>query len=182
MDVGNRLREVRQKASLSQRELAKRAGVTNSTISMIEKNNVSPSVSSLKKVLDGIPMSLMEFFEADNEAVAPTQVKYLPEDFQDTFLNDIQFRLIGKGFPNRTMAFMVEVYPPGADTGGDMYLHEGEEGGYVLRGKLELIVEDESHIIEQGQAYYIDTTKPHRFRNPFDEECELVSAATPADF
>ena len=50
---------------LSQRELAKRAGVTNGMISLIEQNRVSPSVSSLKKVLDGIPMSLAEFFTLD---------------------------------------------------------------------------------------------------------------------
>ena len=49
---------------LSQRELARRAGVTNGLISLVEMNRVSPSVSSLKKVLDGIPMSLAEFFTA----------------------------------------------------------------------------------------------------------------------
>ena len=53
LDVGARLKTIRKLKGLSQRELAKRAGVTNSTISMIEKNSVSPSVSSLKKVLAG---------------------------------------------------------------------------------------------------------------------------------
>ena len=51
MDVGARLRMVRDRFGLSQRELAKRAGVTNGTISLIEQNRVSPSVSSLKKCL-----------------------------------------------------------------------------------------------------------------------------------
>ena len=62
LDVGARLKVIRKKRGLSQRELAKRAGVTNSTISLIEQNRVSPSVSSLKKVLDGVPMSLQTFF------------------------------------------------------------------------------------------------------------------------
>ena len=60
--IGQRLRSVRKANGLSQRELAKRAGVTNSTISLIEQDRVSPSVSSLKKVLDGIPMTMAEFF------------------------------------------------------------------------------------------------------------------------
>ena len=68
MDVGARLKTIRKLKGLSQRELAKRAGVTNSTISMIEKNSVSPSVSSLKKVLAGIPMSLVEFFAVEAAA------------------------------------------------------------------------------------------------------------------
>ena len=54
MDIGARLQLVRKSKDLSQRELAKRVGVTNSTISLIEQNKVSPSVSSLKKVLDGM--------------------------------------------------------------------------------------------------------------------------------
>ena len=56
IDVGSHLRAVRSMYGLSQRELAKRAGVTNGMISLIEQNRVSPSVSSLRKVLDGIPM------------------------------------------------------------------------------------------------------------------------------
>ena len=54
IDVGTHLKAVRQMYGLSQRELAKRAGVTNGLISLIEQNRVSPSVSSLKKVLDGV--------------------------------------------------------------------------------------------------------------------------------
>ncbi len=50
---------------VSQRELARRSGVTNATISLIEQNRVSPSVSSLKKLLEGIPMSLADFFTFD---------------------------------------------------------------------------------------------------------------------
>ncbi len=65
MDVGERLQSIRKLKGLSQRELAKRAGVTNSTISMIEKNSVSPSISSLRKVLGGIPMSMVEFFSEE---------------------------------------------------------------------------------------------------------------------
>ena len=46
-DVGARLKHVRELHGLSQRELARRAGVTNGLISLIEQNRVSPSVGSL---------------------------------------------------------------------------------------------------------------------------------------
>lgn len=65
MDTGSRLKLVRESYKLSQRELARRSGVTNATISLIEQNRVSPSVSSLKKLLEGIPMSLADFFTFD---------------------------------------------------------------------------------------------------------------------
>src|SRR6185312_12967760 len=69
IDVGARLRTVRTTFGMSQRELARRAGVTNGLISLIEQNRVSPSISSLTKVLDGVPMTLAEFFALDLTAV-----------------------------------------------------------------------------------------------------------------
>lgn len=80
-DVGNRLRQVREAAGLSQRELARRAGVTNGTISLIEQNRNSPSVSSLRKVLQGVPMTLSEFFsteETDLEKIVFRHEELLP--------------------------------------------------------------------------------------------------------
>jgi len=55
VDIGGRLRFIRSRQKLSQRELAKRSGVTNSTISLIESNQMNPSVGALKRILDGIP-------------------------------------------------------------------------------------------------------------------------------
>jgi len=182
MDVGSRLRDVRKSAGISQRELAKRAGVTNSTISMIEKNSVSPSVSSLKKVLSGLPMSLMEFFDSEESSKVDVPVVYQRGDFLDSSVNEIEWQLVGKSFPNRQMSFLVERLPPGSDTGADMYVHEGEEAGYVLSGKFELTVDGEVYVLEAGQGYYFDSRREHRFRNPFDEDCRLVSCTTPADF
>ncbi len=182
MDVGYRLKEVRKNAGMSQRELAKRAGVTNSTISMIEKNSVSPSVSSLKKVLAGIPMSLMEFFDADESSQLETPVVYSAKDFLDSSVGEIEWKLIGKFFPTRAMSFLVERMPPGSDTGDGLYMHEGEEAGYVVSGKLELTVAGEVYVLEAGQGYYFDSRQEHRFRNPFDEDCRIVSCTTPANF
>ncbi len=61
-DVGDRLRLVRQAHGLSQRALAVKAGVTHSLVSLIEKNKVSPSVASLKKILEAINYPMTDFF------------------------------------------------------------------------------------------------------------------------
>ncbi len=62
MDVGRRLREVRERSALSQRALAKRCGISNATISLIESNKLNPSVAVLKRILDGAQMELSAFF------------------------------------------------------------------------------------------------------------------------
>lgn len=182
MDVGVRLQTIRKLKGLSQRELAKRAGVTNSTISMIEKNSVSPSISSLKKVLAGIPMSLVEFFSLDVDDEQPTQVVYRADELTDLSSGAVSMRLVGRALPGRHIAFLDETYPPGSDTGVEMYSHEGEEAGLLVEGRLELTVGEEVFVLEAGDSYYFDSTRPHRFRNPFEVPARLISATTPANF
>src|SRR6187551_2929547 len=138
IDVGAHLKAVRTLYGLSQRELAKRAGVTNGTISLIEQNRVSPSVSSLKKVLDGIPMSLAEFFTVDLRT--SPQVFYSGEELTDLGDSNVSLRLVAAQRLNRMMAIMHERYRPGADTGTEMLSHKGEEGGVVISGQVELTV------------------------------------------
>ena len=182
MDVGERLQSIRKLKGLSQRELAKRAGVTNSTISMIEKNSVSPSISSLRKVLGGIPMSMVEFFSEEIEAENPTQVVYKASELIDISDGAVTMKLGGKSRQGRAIAFLTETYPPGADTGEGMLVHEGEETGIIVEGRLELVVGLDTYILEVGDSYYFESTRPHRFRNPFDAPARLISAATPANF
>jgi mannose-6-phosphate isomerase-like protein (cupin superfamily) len=91
-------------------------------------------------------------------------------------------RLVGRAHPSRALAFLDETYPPGADTGEEMYAHEGEEAGLVVEGRLELTVGGEVHILEPGDSYYFESSRPHRFRNPFAAPARLISATTPANF
>ena len=182
MDVGERLQSIRKLKGLSQRELAKRAGVTNSTISMIEKNSVSPSISSLRKVLGGIPMSMVEFFSEEVLQEIPTQIVYKANELIDISDGAVTMKLVGRARPSRAIAFLNEIYPPGADTGEEMLTHEGEETGILVEGRLELVVGLETFVLEAGDSYYFDSTRPHRFRNPFDVPARLISAATPANF
>jgi len=54
--------------------------------------------------------------------------------------------------------------------------------GYILEGTIELTVAGEVHVLKAHDSYYFDNNKPHRFRNPFDTICKIVSATTPANF
>jgi transcriptional regulator with XRE-family HTH domain len=177
LDVGAHLKAVRQMYGLSQRELAKRAGVTNGLISLIEQNRVSPSVSSLKKVLDGIPMALADFFTLD--LGGKPQVFFLREELTNIGTTSIELRLVGARLAKRGMSILHERYAPNADTGEEMLTHAGEQGGVIVRGRIELTVGGESRVLGAGDAYYFKSSMPHRFRNVGREECEIVSATTP---
>src|SRR4249920_463824 len=182
MDIGSRLHAVRTSKGLSQRELAKRVGVTNSTISLIEQNKVSPSVSSLKKVLDGIPISLADFFTLDLASDSGDGPFYNAEDLPDLGSNGVHYYLVGKRRASRQMCILREVMPPGSDTGETMLSHDGEEGGVIVQGQVELTVGDRVRILNSGEAYYFESRTPHRFRNVGNEDAIIVSANTPATF
>lgn len=180
-NLGSRLRAARKARGLSQRELAKRAGVTNSTISLIEQDRVSPSVSSLKKVLDGLPLTMAEFFTEDL-GDDQTAVIYRRDTQPNMGQGDIAYFLVGAGRPERTLEIMREVYQPGADTGEEMIRHEGEEGGVVISGQLELTVGAGVYELGAGDGYYFDCRQPHRFRNTGETELTIVSANSPPNF
>jgi transcriptional regulator with XRE-family HTH domain len=182
MDIGARLQLVRKSKGMSQRELAKRVGVTNSTISLIEQNKVSPSVGSLKKVLDGIPISLADFFTLDLAGGAEDSPFYAADEQPDVGNNDIHYFLIGKNRSARQMCILREVMPPGTDTGETMITHDGEEGGVIIQGQVEITVGERIRVLGPGEAYYFESRTPHRFRNVGSDNAILVSANTPATF
>lgn len=180
-ELGARLMAIRTHYGLSQRELAKRSGVTNATISNIEQSKVSPSVSSLKKVLDGLPMSLADFFTFEDE-ISSEKIYYRKSEQPDVGSGDIHFHLIGANRENRQMCVLREVLSPGADTGEEMLQHDGEEAGVVIKGSVELTVGEDSRILTEGDGYYFDSQTQHRFRNTSETEAIIVSANTPASF
>ena len=177
IDVGAKLRGVRVAFGLSQRALARRAGVTNGLISLIEQNRVSPSVSSLQKVLDGIPMSLAEFFTLD-EGGAP-QSFFEAAELTETGTTEVSRKLVAAQRPGRQLSILHERFEPGAATGDEMLEHRGEQGGVVVRGRVELTVGGSSRVLGPGDAYYFASQLPHRFRNVGREACEVISAVTP---
>jgi len=180
-DIGTRLRLVRQIYGLTQRELARRAGVTNGAISLIEQNRVSPSISSLKKILDGIPLSLADFFTLN---FAPSENVFFAagELTEIAFGPDISMRMVGRNTKNRAMQMLFETYQPGADTGEEMLRHQGEECGIIVSGCLAVTVGVQEKTLHPGDAYYFRSDIPHRFRNPGTTPCVLVSVNSPPSF
>ncbi|CAM5772180.1 cupin domain-containing protein [Bosea minatitlanensis] len=186
-DVGGRLREIRLAAGLSQRELAARSGVTHSLISLIEQNRNSPSVASLRKILDGVPMSMVNFF--DERRTPRDRVFFEADELIDltSRLHQVNggesrgrmsFRQVGDAQAHN-LQILHESYEPGADTGVAMLKHDSHEGGVVLSGELEVTVGDQAKVLGPGEAYLFDSRVPHRFRNIGTERCIVVSACTP---
>ena len=179
-DLGQRLRSLRQMNGLSQRELAKRAGVSNAQISLIEQNRTSPSVGMLKRVLDSIPISLSDFFAWQD--TPREKVFFASEEMVELGRGKISYRQVGRDLTGRALQVLLERYAPGADTGESLLRHEAEEAGVVVSGSLEVTVGDQRRILKAGDGYYFDSRLPHRFKNLDGAETVVVSACTPPSF
>lgn len=188
MDIGGKLRAVREARGMSQRDLAGRAGLTGAAISLIERNESSPSVASLKRLLDAIPMTMSEFFNEVEEDGTPkyffTSDEFTEISPQDAGLSAtarVSLRQLGDA-SKHSLQVLHEVYPPGADTGAELLSHDGEEAGVVIEGIVEVSVADQVRVLNPGDGYIFDSRLPHRFRNIGDGRCVIVSACTPPSF
>ncbi|MCC3862096.1 cupin domain-containing protein [Pseudemcibacter aquimaris] len=177
VNVANRLRLMRETAGISQRELARKVGVSNGTISQIEKGNSDPSVGLLKQILEGLELSIADFFE---EKIQPRQkIFYAEDELVDVGSGKVKFLQMGPSTAGRKIQFLREFYEGGASTGHKSLVHEGEEAGFILSGQLEVTVGDQRRVLNAGEGYYFNSTTPHSFRNVSPEPCEIISACTP---
>jgi transcriptional regulator with XRE-family HTH domain len=186
-DIGARLKAMRSAAGLSQRQLAERANVPHAQISNVEKNKVSPSVSTLRRILSGVGVSMADFFEPEREV--PPGPFFEADQLLD-LTSKIAVNAIGEGTGrmafrqigdarSHNLQILHEVYEPGADTGETLLQHLSSEGGYVVEGELEVTVDTQVRILRAGEAYLFDSRQPHRFRNPSDNRTIVISACTP---
>lgn len=179
-ETGLRLKGIRTQLGLSQRALARQSGVANATISQIEAGKLNPTISMLKKVLGGIPISLSEFFADEFEAT--DRVFYRADELTEIADGGVSFRQVGTNLADRAIQFMKERYAPGAGTGNHEIVHDGEECGIVLSGRLDVTVGEQTAVLRTGDAYYFRSSQPHSFRNTGSEPCELISACSPPTF
>ncbi|MDV5168905.1 HTH-type transcriptional regulator PuuR [Photobacterium rosenbergii] len=180
--IGKKIANLRKQKGLSQRELAERAQMTNSAISSIENGKVSPSVSSLQKIVNVFSLSLSEFFTFEQDREEKIKVVISENELIEIGNEAVSMKLVSNGTTERKMGFLIEEYSPHSSTGASEIRHEGEEAGTVLEGEIELEYNGEVYLIRQGESYLIDTTIAHKFSNKTDRVCRIISAHTPATF
>ncbi len=171
-DIAVRLQQVRQMYGYSQRELAKRAGVTNSSVSMIEQGRVSPSVSSLEKLLKGIPMTLRDFFNFDPNS--QSRSFYRSFEIYQGSKDGIDSYCLGSDESPKDNELLYQVYSPGSDTGESMLVAKQECSGFVVQGALEVTINNQCQHLEPGDGFFVDALFPYRLRNVSDQKTIVV--------
>ena len=179
-DLGENLRSLRLKQNKSQRSVAKAAGVSNGTISLIENGKIDPTVGQFRKILEALHTTVAEFFETSGK----TKERYFfnKDDLVEIGSGKISFLQIAHPNKDRKLQIISETFEVGADTGPSMLSHDGEEGGFILSGEIEIQVLDQRRILKAGDAYQFPSKLPHRFRNIGSTPCRIITACTPPSF
>lgn len=169
--VGQRIKALREALGLSQRELARRAQITNANLSMIEQAKVSPAMSTLEKILAAMEIDLPNFF-ASAEPLAPV-VK--GESFSLVRRKGAKFWIMqAAGGENRYLARAV--IEPGAKVGRLWLGGPGLVTGVLLAGRLDLLLNDACHELVEGDGFEFMLSRKHGFNNVYSEPVSLVIA------
>lgn len=175
-DLGLRLKSLREAFGLSQRELAKRAGVTNSNISMIEQGQISPSVQSLDKILSAFPISLAEFFSSQlmserTPVVTSTEIAANAYAVADGVTAQ---RLQKTGLTQQPFLSRILFQP---NTSSLLKLADTNLSGWVMSGELELYIGNQIYKINAGEGFFIRNHLTYRFANSQSVCTELMLAS-----
>ncbi len=180
MRIGERLKRLRMVNSLTQEELASRADVSKGFISQLENDATSPSIATLKDIVDVFGISMQEFFSdtADAENVVYGKDARVQSTADDA---GVKVELLVPGAQNREMDPVLVTLKPGEEMAEQVY-HEGEEFGYLLAGRIQLHLDDQIHKVKKDECFYFSSDRKHRVKNVGTAEAKILWVVTPPTF
>lgn len=171
LNIGPRLRAIREQRGLSLRALAELCELSTNAISLIERGENSPTVSSLQRLAVALDISITAFFE---KAHAQTAVFVRPEHRLRSEVNGIQLESLGIGLRNQRLEPFLMTVEPGAGNIDEPITHPGEEFVHCLEGKIEYSVGDQTYRLGAGCSLLFEATQPHCFRSTTDVRSHLI--------
>ena len=178
MKIGEKLRKLRMSNSLTQEELASRADLTKGYISQLENDATSPSISTLKDLLDVLGVSMSEFFaeKLPQQVVFGADSRVVASDEQG-----MRVELLVPGAQNRTMDPALVTLQPG-EAMAEQPFHEGEEFGFVLAGRVDLSLDDRVYKVRKDECFYFPSDHRHRVSNPGKSVAKILWVVSPPTF
>ena len=163
VNIGERLRELREARNISMRALATRSGLSANALSMIERGKASPSVSTLYKLADALGVSITMFFGSDSQR---QEVVFLKADERTrmSFTRGVFEGLGGEQFVGRVEPFLLTL-ESNANSGPRSMTHTGHEFVFCLRGELEYQVERQVYQLSAGDSLLFAAHLKHRWKN-----------------
>lgn len=177
MNLGEKIKLMRNHVGLTQNELADRCELTKGYISQLENNLNSPSIATLTDILTALGSNLSEFFQEETEE----KVVFTKDEFIEKDSDGVLWTwLIPNAQKNMMEPVLVELSENG-ETAADIP-HEGEEFGYVLEGKISIVLGNKPYACKKGETFYYAASKPHLIKNKGKGKAKFLWVSTPPNF
>lgn len=161
-NVGSRLRTLREQRGLSLRALAERSGLSFNAISLIERGENSPTVSSLHTLATALGVKITDFFEESTEQA----VVYVRRDQRlRSEGNGIVMESLGIGLRYQQLEPFLMTIEVNAHNADDAITHPGQEFVYCIEGELNYRIGSQIYHLKAGDSLLFEATQPHCFRN-----------------
>jgi transcriptional regulator with XRE-family HTH domain len=165
---GDKIRSVRERRSLTLKDVAEGAGVSESLVSQIERNKVAPAIDTLLSLAEVLDIDL-EYLFADFRKERAVRIVRANERAEYT-RPGVSYERLAEVSPDGRAgieAYLISL-EPGAHTGHSEYGHQGFELGIVAEGKAELSVGTRVYILEAGDSASFQSDIPHTLKNAGD--------------
>lgn len=177
MEIGVKIKDMRQKCGLTQEELADRCELTKGYISQLENELTSPSIATLCDILSALGSSLSEFFSDEKNE----QVVFTESDYIEKITEGQKIEWLVPNAQKNEMEPIVVNLEPHAKTQDDMP-HEGEEFGFVLEGEILLTIGKKSYLVKQNESFYFESNKIHYIENNSEKTAKIIWVSSPPTF
>jgi transcriptional regulator with XRE-family HTH domain/KaiC/GvpD/RAD55 family RecA-like ATPase len=176
LNIGLRLKGLRTRKGVSQKQLARQVGVTPSTISQIEGNLIYPSLPALVKMAQTLAVDISALF---HEPVTPAKPSVFGAQDRSAAFFDLpkdalsSQRLLPVEFDGRAEPYLIEI-PAKKKISGHFLAHKGEEMGYLLSGSLQVVINNTLHVLNRGDVVYLTAEIPSQWKNPGEDKAQLL--------
>jgi XRE family transcriptional regulator, regulator of sulfur utilization len=179
LQVGPRVKALRDAAGLSLRELADRCGVSAPMLSQVERGETSPTLHVAARIARGLDLRLSQLLRLDEDG-AVTVVR--PDERRTGGTSGHRYEILTPPLPGQRAEVSRHTLAPGALTGGpgDPPMHEpgARETAVVEEGAVRLLIDGAAHDLAAGDTVTFDADLPHHFENHGKEEAVLLAVVS----
>lgn len=180
MEIGAKLRELRLQKNLTQEELAARCELSKGFISQVERDLTSPSIATLVDLLESLGTNPRAFFTDDSKekvVFSPSDMFTKQDDGEKT--GRITW-LVPDAQKNQMEPILLELEQGGEST--EIPPHDGEEFGYVLSGRVKLIIGKQEYIVKKNSSFCLHPSSAHYLRNAGRNIARVIWISNPPSF
>lgn len=173
--MGERIKKKRDGLGLQVKDLSAMIGVTSSLISQIEKGKATPSIVTLKKVAVALKTTVGELIGENENLGKHPLLKSSERRFAKKNKKGTSSHLLSYHDPSKQIEPYIIQFKKNGDSTDIMTSNfPGQEFCFVLKGSFKAVVNEEQHILEEGDGFYFNSSRAHLFTNTSDEPAELL--------